>query len=849
MVASRSLRITLAVIGFGLGTAGIAADSDEEPLLLKLRLAQQQLLLAQKQKTPPQPKVVPKTITAVPSGAMPEGAVARLGDSRLRHAAAASCVTFSPDSRRVITGGQDGAIRVWDVATGEATDTVQVPSGTASGARFTHNETRLAVNFSDTQVRFLNASTLKEETAFQLGFGNDFDVSPDGTMIVGIASTGLLTVTELGSGLPKLEIPIQSPANTHYAFRPDGKTLAVGERTGKVTLYKLAGGKPVLSFDHGSPLNGMVFSPDGKRLATGGNTLDEVIKVWDLTDAKNQKSVAEIKAASKPQAWLGADRLAAASGRDAAGVYDLSEMKWVGLAKGIAGAWAISPDGTKIAATGNGALRVRMWDLNTGKQLHADNDTFPDAALLAPTPDGKSVFVLAGDTGYIWPLGQREATPAGMLPAKAVVAATGGARLAVATPEAVLVYDEFDPAKPLPAKPSRKLIEFATEIRSVAVSPDGKKLAYSGTDPAGNARIAIADAVGGKTIRVLPTQTIGLAVAFSPDSSKLALVGRDGFLRLWATDQVVDGVEDTDLWRVRVQRGPRGAVAFSPDGKLIAASSASLLLVVDAANGNEAFTLERRNYEDGIFQQVAFSPDSRLLITGSAGLTGAVQVWEVATRSLVRRYTTGFGAVNRLSIFPNGSRAVSAGAEEVVTVWDLTFRKGKGAPKVEELAAAWADLDSLDAAKGYPAIRTLVSGGASGVRAVGMGLDETLDAQKKIAKWVKQLGDDDFTNREAATKALVAQGIRSLPAVQSAAARAESQEVRTRGRDILDTLMARGVIMPGHKLAGDMLRLVRAVHVLEEIGGAEAKALLKKIAEDGDRCGDLAKTVLKRLEQ
>ena len=55
---------------------------------------------------------------------------------------------------------------------------------------------------------------------------------------------------------------------------------------------------------------------------------------------------------------------------------------------------------------------------------------------------------------------------------------------------------------------------------------------------------------------------------------------------------------------------------------------------------------------------------------------------------------------------------MSAGAEEVVTVWDLTFR-GKEAPAADELLAAWRDLDSPDASTGYPAVRTLAAGGSA----------------------------------------------------------------------------------------------------------------------------------------
>ena len=58
---------------------------------------------------------------------------------------------------------------------------------------------------------------------------------------------------------------------------------------------------------------------------------------------------------------------------------------------------------------------------------------------------------------------------------------------------------------------------------------------------------------------------------------------------------------------------------------------------------------------------------------------------------------------------------------------------------------------------------------------IAAGLRDTLDTQKNMAKWLKELGSDEFPVREAATKALLAQGIRALPAVQAwcAAARAE----------------------------------------------------------------------------
>ena len=131
----------------------------------------------------------------------------------------------------------------------------------------------------------------------------------------------------------------------------------------------------------------------------------------------------------------------------------------------------------------------------------------------------------------------------------------------------------------------------------------------------------IADARTGKTIRVLPGKTIGLGLAFTPDGNKVAVAGRDGYLRLWSIDSAVG--EDSDVWRVRLQRAPRAAVALNSDGSLVAVTSATMIKVVNTATGEGIAQIDRRDIEDGVFQQVAFSPDSRLIVTGSAGHSGA----------------------------------------------------------------------------------------------------------------------------------------------------------------------------------------------------------------------------------
>lgn len=701
---------------------------------------------------------------------LPPGAIARLGDTRFRHGAAPTCILFAADSQRVISGGQDGAVRIWDVATGTELHTLIVKQ-TPIEIALLKDHSRLAIATADGRLRHLDARTFKELAEFSPGFTSGFAVSPEGSLLAMRENNGTV-VTELSSELARVELPPGGP----MAFTPDGKSIAIAEADGKVTLYKVAGGKPIATFDHGAELNGMVFSADGKRIATGSDRGGEVLKVWELG---NSKPIAEIRGASKPRAWLNANQIAAAS-QTGAGIYDLSQKRWVKFVKDIKGEWAISPDATKIATTGSGGFHIQVFDFATGKPVHTESTTFPEVALLEPTRDGKGLFVLSRDQAFIWPVESATATPAGKLPASALVAAVANDKLAVAVAGGILIYERFDPSRPLAEKPTRTLTTFAAACKSVALSPDGKRIAYSGE----NARIVIANTADGSTLRVLPKQTIGLALAFTPDGEKLAVVGRDGFLRFCTVKAPAEGQAD-DLWTVRVQRNQKAAVAISPDGKWIAASSSTQMHLVSAADGTILHTEDCLHVDDGPYHQLAFSKDGRLLFSGSAGSNGAIQVWEMATHSLVRRSLTGFGAIGRLGVFPDGTLLVTAGNEEAITLWDLSFRKGKGQPGAEELLAAWNELGSLEGEKGYPATRVLVAGGPQAVKVMTAGYQKFLD---------------------------------SLSAAPSSGSR-----------------------------AGDSLRLVRAVQVLEDLGGKDAKELLGQIALLKGRAGDDARAAIKRL--
>ncbi len=103
--------------------------------------------------------------------------------------------------------------------------------------------------------------------------------------------------------------------------------------------------------------------------------------------------------------------------------------------------------------------------------------------------------------------------------------------------------------------------------------------------------------------------------------------------------------------------------------------------------------------------------------------------------------------------------------------------------------------------------------------------------ERRLKQWLAQLDDDSFEVREAATGQLTRLGKQAEPALRQVLARTPSAKVRRRVETILDEL---------HRPfpQGEELAFIRVVEVLERIGSAEARRLLKRLA-GGEPTADL----------
>lgn len=108
--------------------------------------------------------------------------------------------------------------------------------------------------------------------------------SPDGRYVVAWDPTDAVVVFNIRTGtvVRRIQLPGSDGSVMGVAFTPDSKRLATGCRDGLITLWDVATGEPLLNLDrHDGPVNGLAFSGDGRRLLSG--SLDGTALVWDLT--------------------------------------------------------------------------------------------------------------------------------------------------------------------------------------------------------------------------------------------------------------------------------------------------------------------------------------------------------------------------------------------------------------------------------------------------------------------------------------------------------------------------------------------------------------------------------------
>ncbi len=210
----------------------------------------------------------------------------------------------------------------------------------------------------------------------------------------------------------------------------------------------------------------------------------------------------------------------------------------------------------------------------------------------------------------------------------------------------------------------RRQSGLAERVYDIATSPDGKWLATASGDPGvfGVVRLWQPEPKGElKPVSdLVETQDVVFAVAFSPDSKKIATAGADRTLRVFEveTGKLQFQVEDHADWVL--------GVAFSPDGKRVATASRDKTAKVFDVEKKEAIVTFPGH--GAPVYTISFTPDGKGIATG--GEDNRIRIWNPDNEAKAIREIAGFGGtVFKLRYTPDGKNLLACGADKNVAVF------------------------------------------------------------------------------------------------------------------------------------------------------------------------------------
>jgi WD40 repeat protein len=376
------------------------------------------------------------------------------------------------------------------------------------------------------------------------------------------------------------------------------------------------------TLEHSTLPRGISFSPDGKRLVSGGSGS---IKVWDVGTGQVSLS---LDGFSGPASFSpdGGQLLTGTTVRESATGHKLFDLA------GAAIPGCFSPDGKRIA-TGSRDGTIKVFAADTGREVLSLKGHARPVTGLCFSPDSRSIASGSADeTIRLWD------------------AQTGLIRLTLK-----------------PYQGIARSVVFRPDLFGLSFSPDGQRLAAGCWDRA----IRVWSVPTGEPILTLQGHTGPVTdVCFSPDGKRIVSGSKDLFGLKPGEVKVWDNHTGREVFSLKGHTKDVKAVAFSPDGTCIASSADGEVKLWDARRGQDVLTLGGHNFH---VRSLCFSRDARRLFSGSRD--GTFRAWDMEEgREVFKRPGHGSG-VEGIAVSPDGRLIATGGDDRLVKLWDTGGRE------------------------------------------------------------------------------------------------------------------------------------------------------------------------------